>query len=459
MPEQPGIGAYAAYLPRYELRCNSLDGPRGDGRGPVRSVAAYDEDAVTMAVEALRHIGGDTPPGRQLLLATTSAPYEVKTAAGIVHEALGADPGVMALDLRGHRSGAAALDLVVRGGAAAAMSDVRTTRPGAPDELVQGDGAVAFTGGTEAAVLLSRAGHTVELLERWRLPGEAHDRVWDERFTADVLADAATVAVRRALDDAGLDTVDHLVVSSSNARVAAAVRRTLGGGGEDATVERATGFTGAAHPGLMLAAALDIAEPGQTILLLSVTEGADAFVFRAGESVRSARSGPSVREQLRDRQALSYGRYLRWRGLLEVQGPARPAAAAPASPPMYRRTGWKYRLEGSCCDSCGKVTAPPGKACASCGRVSSSSATVSLRDKVATVVSVTQDRLTTMPESQVAIVVADVDGGGRLTGYATDVSAEEVVVGMRLTPSFRRLWSTDGIHNYFWKLRPGREGR
>ena len=43
--------------------------------------------------------------------------------------------------------------------------------------------------------------------------------------------------------------------------------------------------------------------------------------------------------------------------------------------------------------------------------------------------------------------------------YLTAFSAEEVVVGMRLTPSFRRLWSTDGIHNYFWKLRPGREGR
>ncbi len=459
MPDQPGIGAYAVHLPRYELRSNSLDGRPTDGRGPVRSVAGFDEDSVTMAVETLRHIAADTPAGRQLLLATTSAPYDAKTSAGIVHEALGVDPAVIAVDLRGHRSGAAALDLVVRGPAVAALADVRTTRPGAPDELAQGDAAAAFATGTDAAVLLARAGHTVELLERWRLPGERHDRVWDERFTADVLTEAATTATRRALAEAGLDAADHVAVSSSNARAAAAVRRALRSSGDDAAIERAVGFTGAAHPGLLLAAALDVAEPGQTVLLLSLTEGADAFVFRVGEGVRGARSGPSVREQLEDREVVTYGRYLRWRGLLDVQGPMRPAAPAPASPPMHRRAGWKFRLEGSQCDACGKITTPPGRVCAVCGIAASTASPgkVSLRDRVATVVSVTQDHLTTMPESEVAIVVADVDGGGRLTGYATDIPAEEVRVGMQMTPSFRRLWTTDGIHNYFWKLRPGKD--
>lgn len=464
MPDTPGIESYAAYLPSYALENNTLDhdgSPRSNG--PTRSVAAYDEDSVTMAVEALRHLGGQTPWGRQLLLATTSAPYDAKTAAGIVHEALGLDPGVAAVDLRGHRSGATALDLVLRAGAAAAMADVRTTRPGAPDELAQGDAAAAFTGGAGAATLLARAGHTVELLERWRLPGENHDRVWDERFTAEVLAEAGMIAAERALSDAALEVTDHVVVSSSNARAAAALRRKLGGDGQDAAIERATGFTGAAHPGLLLAATLDVAEPGQTVLLLSATEGADAFVLRVGDDVRAARRGPSVRDQIADREVLGYGRFLRWRGLLDVQGPARPAAPAPAAPPMRRRTGWKYRLEGSQCASCGVVTTPPSRACAGCSAVAgadgagSVAGTVSLREKVATVVSVTRDHLTTMPEKVVAIVVADVDGGGRLTGYATDVPPAEVEIGMEMLPTFRRLWTTDGIHNYFWKLRPRKD--
>jgi uncharacterized OB-fold protein len=65
-----------------------------------------------------------------------------------------------------------------------------------------------------------------------------------------------------------------------------------------------------------------------------------------------------------------------------------------------------------------------------------------------------------MPESEVAIVVADIEvegtSGGRLNAYATDVPPESVHVGMTMRPTFRRLWTTDAIHNYFWKLRPWR---
>jgi len=458
MPTYSGIGAYAAYLPAYALAGNSLEGAAPRRGGPIRSVAAFDEDAVTMAVEALRDLAARAPGGDRLVLATTSAPYDGKTSAGIVHAALGLAPGVAAVDLHGDRAGATALDLVMRTGALAAVSDMRTPRSGAPDELAHGDAAAAFAPGDGAAVLLAHAGQTVEVLDRWRLPGERHEHVWDERFTASVLVAAAKDAARRALADAGLESVDHVVVASPNARAAATLRRAFGGSGADAEVERLTGHTGAAHLGLLLAATLDAAEPGQTILALSAAEGADAFVLRVGDGVRAARAGRPVREQLAAREHLAYGRYLRWRGLLEVQGPARPAAPAPAAPPMYRRAAWKYRLEGAHCGSCGGITTPPGKACAACGDVAEQPRTVSLRDQVATVVSVTRDRLTTMPEAEVAIVVADVavegSRGGRLTAYATDVAPGAITVGMTMRPTFRRLWSTDAIHNYFWKLRP-----
>ncbi|MBO4206554.1 Zn-ribbon domain-containing OB-fold protein, partial [Micromonospora echinofusca] len=118
-----------------------------------------------------------------------------------------------------------------------------------------------------------------------------------------------------------------------------------------------------------------------------------------------------------------------------------------------------YRLEGSRCGACGAVTTPPGRVCASCGVAGTGDATakVALRDRTARVVSVTRDHLTTMPEPEVAVVVADVDGGGRLSAYATDVAPQDVTVGMPMTPTFRRLWTTDAIHNYFWKLRPGKD--
>ncbi|SIT86751.1 zinc ribbon domain-containing protein [Microbacterium sp. RU33B] len=459
MTQTHGIGAYAAYLPAHFLGDNSLDGASDRVPVRVRSVAAFDEDVVTMAVEALRRFPLDADG--HLVLATTSAPYEVKTAAGIVHEALGLPAAVGATDLHGSRAGASALAFVVDHGMVVVAADVRTSRSGAPDELAQGDAAAAFSPGADAAVLLARAGRSVELLDRWRLPGERHDRVWDERFTADALVAAAQEVVGETLRTAGRESVDRVVVSSPNPRAAVALRRALGGGGEDAALERQTGFTGAAHPGLLLAAALDDAAPGDTILLVSAAEGADAFLFEVGAGVRAARLGPAVSAQLAERRALSYGRYLRWRGLIDVQGPARPASAAPASPPMLRRSGWKHRLEGSRCESCGAVTTPPARGCAACGHLATADGMVvePLRDRVARVVSVTRDHLTTMPESEVTVVVADVDGGGRLIAYAADVDPDEVEVGSPMVSTFRRLWTTDGIHNYFWKLRPSSEDR
>jgi uncharacterized OB-fold protein len=38
----------------------------------------------------------------------------------------------------------------------------------------------------------------------------------------------------------------------------------------------------------------------------------------------------------------------------------------------------------------------------------------------------------------------------------TDVDADGVAIGDRVEPTFRRLSSADGIHNYFWKVRPVR---
>jgi 3-hydroxy-3-methylglutaryl CoA synthase/uncharacterized OB-fold protein len=462
MSEHHGIAAYAAYVPHHALVGNSLDGPpvdRANSTAPGRSVASYDEDCVTMAVEVLGGLSDLVVADSRLVLATTNAPYEGKTSSSIVHEALGLSSHVAALDLRGHRSGVTALDLVLRTGGIVAQADLRATRPGAPDELSQGDAAAAFVAGVGAAELLSTAAASVEILDRWRLPGERHDRVWDERFTAQVLVAAAQDAVQRAMSAAGLAEVDHVVVSSTNPRAATALRRSLKGDGADAAIERLTGFTGAAHPGLLLASILDLSAPGETILLVSASEGADALVFRASDSVRTARRGPSVAAQLDRRVPVGYGRYLRWRGLLDVQGPARPASPAPAAPPMHRRAGWKYRLEASKCGVCGKITTPPSGLCASCGRPAQTQAAgkVSLRDRIGTVTSVTQDRLTTMPETAVAMVIADFEGGGRLRAYAADVEANDVEIGMTMRPTFRRLWTTDGIHNYFWKLRPTSE--
>ena len=328
--------------------------------------------------------------------------------------------------------------------------------PGAPDELGHGDGAAAFTSGQAgagAATQLGSAAATQELLERWRLPGAPHPRVWDERFTADAVTAGAVATSGTALERAGTERPDHVVVSCANPRAALAVRRALGATGEDAQVDALIGHTGAAHAGILLADALDRAAPGETILLVGIADGVDAAVFSVDAGVRGARKGPPVREQIAAQVALSYERYLRIRRLLSLQGARRPDPPAPASPPMLRNSDWKYALVASRCSVCGAVETPPGRVCPSCGATDAGEPH-SIRDSGCTVVSVTLDRLAPTPDLPVSIVVVDVDGGGRRSAEVTDVAPAGVEIGDRLIPTFRRFHSADGIHNYFWKTRP-----
>jgi uncharacterized OB-fold protein len=54
--------------------------------------------------------------------------------------------------------------------------------------------------------------------------------------------------------------------------------------------------------------------------------------------------------------------------------------------------------------------------------------------------------------------VIDFDGGGRYRGEMTDVDPDAVEVGTRVEMTFRRLYSAEGVHNYFWKARPVTDG-
>lgn len=450
-----GIRAYAAQIPRHLLATTKF-GPV-DPEAPVRrarAVANHDEDSLTLAVEAAGRLGDELPG--PLVFATSEPPYLDKSSAATLHAALELPDAVPALDLAGLRSGAAALRTALATGGTAVIGDVRTPAPGAPDELGNGDAAAAFACGGDgplAATLLGGAGMTRELLERWRLPGERHPNVWDERFTAEELLELLRATAAAALADAGLEQVDHVVVACANQRVAKPARKALGAAGADAEVEALVGHAGAAHVGVLLADALDRAKPGETILVASAADGADAFVLRAEEGVAAARRGPSVRDQLAARTPISYDRYLRWRGILEIKGAPRPDPQAPASPPMLRRSDWKYGLVGERCRACGVISTPPGRVCPSCGKHDEFEP-VSLRRTPGTVVSFTADHLAPSVDPPVVLAVVDLDGGGRRSVEVTDLPAEGIAVGARVVPTFRRLFTSEGVHNYFWKVRP-----
>ncbi len=455
MPESTSgtaISGYAAYIPRNVLATTAFGAePPAAKRG--RAVASHDEDSVTLAVEAAGRLAAsaDGP----LLLATSEPPYLDKSSAATVHAALELPSDRAALDLAGLRAGASALSTALATGGTAVLADLRTTAPGAPDELAHGDGAAAFAcgDGSGVATLIGRAAATRELLDRWRIPGDRYPAAWDERFTAETLVPLMGEVAAKALADAGVERADHVVVACANRRASAAARRGLGSDGRDAEVEALTGHLGAAHVGVLLADALDRATSGQTVLVVSAADGADALVLRVDAEPASGRGGPTVREQLAERRSITYDRFLRWRGILEIKGAPRPEPAAPAAPPSSRRGAWKFGLVGERCVACGVVATPPGRVCPSCGSHGDREP-VSLRRTPGRVISFTADHLAPSVDSPVVLAVLDLEGGGRRSVELADVGDRPVKVGDTVVPTFRRLFTSEGIHNYFWKARP-----
>jgi uncharacterized OB-fold protein len=77
-----------------------------------------------------------------------------------------------------------------------------------------------------------------------------------------------------------------------------------------------------------------------------------------------------------------------------------------------------------------------------------------MADAVGSVVTFTVDRLAHSPSPPVVFAVVDFDGGGRMPIELTDVDPSAVAIGDRVEMTFRRLSTSDGLHNYFWKGRP-----
>jgi uncharacterized OB-fold protein len=75
-------------------------------------------------------------------------------------------------------------------------------------------------------------------------------------------------------------------------------------------------------------------------------------------------------------------------------------------------------------------------------------------DVQGTVATYTIDKLVYSPSPPVVFAIVDFDGGGRAPVELTDVEPTAVGIGDRVEMTFRRLFTADGIHNYFWKARP-----
>ncbi len=436
-----GIIGWGAHVPHWRLDRTQIALVAGAGGGKGhRAVASYDEDTTTMAVEAGRAClaSVDVAPA-SLWFATTSPAYLDKTNASAIHAALRLDRSATAYDAVGSvRSAIAALRATGenRKPALCVASDVRIGRPGSPDEVNGGDAAAAVLWGNETdapllAEFVAYAGVTEEFVDRWRVPGDVGSKLWEERFGETKYVPLAAEALKTVFEYAAIaaDSVDALVVAGLHERACAAAAKASGVPAEKIIDRLAdtVGNPGAAQPLLLLAHALERATPGQTIALLVLSDGADAMVLRTTDAIASYAPHRPVAAQVMASAPVPYGRYLSWRGLLPVEPPRRPEPARPSASAAGRATDWKFGLDG---------------------------ASGVLADQRGTITTFTVDKLAYSPSPPVVFAVVDFDDGQRLPVELTDVDADEVAIGMRVEMTFRRLFTADGIANYFWKARP-----
>lgn len=460
----PGIVRYGTYVPYFRLTRAAI----GAGKGE-RAVASFDEDAVSLAVEAGRDAvrGGVTVD--TLLFATTSPPYAEKLNAATIQAALDLPEAMTSVDLGGStRMGLGALLLgldLARGGrhALVCAADVVVGAPGGARESQGGDAGVAFLVGDDReaiARLVGRASATLEILDVWRLPEDRFPRSWEERFTAESMAPAIVDVAKRALAEAGVDaaSLSTVILDGTNPRSMAGLPKALGLKPEQVadTLAASVGRAGVAHAGLLLARALDGAKAGDRILVVCEADGADALVFEVTPAIGDM---PPVRGVDRwiasKRNDLPYNTYLKWRGVLPFEAPRRPDPERPAAPPMRRHERWKLAFVGSRCTACQAGHLPPQRVCVKCG------ATDQMRDErfadtSCRVATYTLDHLAYSLQPPVVAAFVDYEGGGRFSCELTDVDPKQVAIGNHLEMTFRRLFTAQGVHNYFWKARPGR---
>jgi hydroxymethylglutaryl-CoA synthase len=465
-----GVTGWGVHLPYPRLDRSAIRDVAGAGGGKgTRTVASYDEDTTTMGAEAARGAllvqaarvpaaGRDSRPG-SLWFATTEPAYADRTNATVLHAVLRLDRSVPAYDLTGSvRSAMAAVRAAWQapGASLAVTADTRTGLPGSGDEAAGGDAAAALLfgdGNDVLAEILAWESVTEEFVDRWRAPGAVASKLWEERFGENRYTELGAEAIKLALGAAGIDAsgIDRLVVAGLHERAVAGVQRASGVPAER-IADRLTavvGNPGAAQPALLLAASLEAAAPGETILLVTLSDGADAVLLRTTGALASYRPARPVAVQVARGGPVSYGRYLHWRGLLPVEPPRRPEPARVSSSAASRNTGWKYGFEAGLGDD-GAVHLPPGPA---------DDSRRSAADEVGTIVTFTIDRLSYSLSPPLVFAIVDFDGGGRLPLELTDVAPADVVIGGRVEMTFRRLATSDGIHNYFWKGRPVRDAR
>lgn len=481
-----GLTAFGGYVPRLRLQrkavaqANAWIAPNflGKGKGE-RSMANWDEDAVTMAVEAARDLLGvddDRSHVDALYFGSTTMPFKDRLNSGIIAAALTLDEKVRAVDVASTQRADTsalmqALAAVKAGEAKNALvlaADHRKTKAVTSQELDFGDGAAAVMIGTDnvIATYLGGASLTIDFVDHFKGDTEEFDYNWEERWIRDEgFSKIVPRAVKAALEKTGISASDikHFVLPCIfGDKFAQQLAKRSGLAPETArdTLAANCGETGAAHALVMLVHMLQKeAKPGDKVLMLHFGGGCDALVFEVTDKIASQSGKRGIAGSLAERvEETNYLKFLTFNGLVEWEkGMRAEQDKKTALTTLYRNEEMLMGLVGGRCKETGVVQFPRSRI-----SVNPNNHTVDTQEpykfaeKKAKILSWSADFLSFSmnPPNHYGMVVFD--EGGRIMMDFTDVETGTVDSGMEVKLVFRIKEFDDkrGFRRYFWKAVP-----
>jgi hydroxymethylglutaryl-CoA synthase len=302
-------------------------------------VPGPDEDTITMTIEAGRgalcRAGIAGAELGVVWVGSESHPYSVKPSGTLVGEALGCTPAIYAADWEfackaGTEALVAAAGMVASGlarYALAAGADTAQGRPGDALEYTAGAGAAALIVAPAREALatidatVTYVSDTPDFFRRADRPYPVHGN----RFTGEPAYFAhINRAGKQLLGELGAEPGDfrYVVLHQPNAKFPQVAARQLGFTPEQLApglLAPRIGNTYSAAALLGLCATLDVAAPGDRILLVSYGSGAgsDAVALQVTDKLLAARDrAPLTATYLVREQQIDYATCARWRGKL-----------------------------------------------------------------------------------------------------------------------------------------------